>query len=289
MEATKKLLVCVDGSLPYMESCLKYAEWLIKGTGAAADILYVTDAHQFDFAMMGDFSGALGAQPYQRLCDQLKQIETEKTRVVKETVEKFFEKTGLSDKITFKHEHGSLVDSCRSYENSEVGVDLILMGKRGENAAFATEHLGANLERVVRASSRPCWIACRNFAPIKKCALAYDDSPSTRHALQFLIRSPFLKSVPIDLLYVCDEENPSEEITEMQASAERTLKDAGYAVNTVCLHDDVGDGIANYVTNHTIDLLIMGAYGHGKIRHLLIGSITTELMQRCKNSVLLFR
>ena len=94
MEATK-LLVCVDGSMPYMESCLQYAEWIIKAMNATADILYVTDAHQFDFAMMGDFSGALGAQPYQRLCDQLKQIETEKTRVVKETVEKFFEKAGL--------------------------------------------------------------------------------------------------------------------------------------------------------------------------------------------------
>jgi nucleotide-binding universal stress UspA family protein len=272
-----------------MESCLQYAEWIIKAMNATADILYVTDAHQFDFAMMGDFSGALGAQPYQRLCDQLKQIETEKTRVVKETVEKFFEKAGLSDKISFKHERGSLVDSCQAYEHSEVGVDLILMGKRGENAAFATEHLGANLERVVRASSKPCFIACRKFTPIKKCALAYDDGPSTRHALQFLIRSPFMKEIPIDLLYVCDEENPPEEVTEMLASAEKTLKDAGYQVNTVCLHDDVSDGIANYVTNNAIDVLIMGAYGHGRIRNLLIGSTTTELMRRCKNSVLLFR
>ena len=262
MEATK-LLVCVDGSMPYMESCLQYAEWIIKAMNATADILYVTDAHQFDFAMMGDFSGALGAQPYQRLCDQLKQIETEKTRVVKETVEKFFEKAGLSDKISFKHERGSLVDSCQAYEHSEVGVDLILMGKRGENAAFATEHLGANLERVVRASSRPCFIACRKFTPIKKCALAYDDGPSTRHA--------------------------PEEVTEMLASAEKTLKDAGYKVSTVCLHDDISDGIANYVTNNAIDLLIMGAYGHGRIRNLFIGSTTTELMRRCKNSVLLFR
>ena len=128
MEATK-LLVCVDGSMPYMESCLQYAEWIIKAMNATADILYVTDAHQFDFAMMGDFSGALGAQPYQRLCDQLKQIETEKTRVVKETVEKFFEKAGLSDKITFKHERGSLVDSCQAYEHSEVGGTRFVGGQ----------------------------------------------------------------------------------------------------------------------------------------------------------------
>lgn len=289
MDVTKKLLVCVDGSLPYMESCLKHAEWLMKTMGATADIFYVTDAHQFDLAMLGDFSGSLGAQPYQRLCEQLRQIEKEKVRVIQESVEKFFEKAGLASQISFHHEHGSLVDSCQKFENSEVGVDLILLGKRGENAAFAAEHLGANLERVVRASSRPCWIACRKFAPIQKMALAYDGSPSVHHGLQFLIRSPFLKKISIDLIYVCEEDNPSEEVQEMLDTAKKTLQKGGYEVQVVCLHDDIGDGISNYVSKNAIDLLMMGAYGHGKIRHLLIGSITTELMRRCKNSVLLFR
>ena len=76
----------------------------------------------------------------------------------------------------------------------------------------------------------------------------------------------------------------------MLNQAEKTLKDNGYnSVNVVCLQDDVCDGIAGHVVNQAIDLLIMGAYGHSAIRHLLIGSTTTELMRRCKISVLLFR
>ena len=74
----KKLLICTDGSFPYTESCLKYAEWLIKKTGANADVLYVSETHSFDFSMMADFTGSIGAQPYQGLYGQIKQIEQEK-------------------------------------------------------------------------------------------------------------------------------------------------------------------------------------------------------------------
>lgn len=289
MKAMKKLLVCTDGSFPYTESCLKYAEWLIKKTGANADILYVSETHPFDFSMMADFTGSIGAQPYQGLYGQIKQIEQEKARLTESTVMHFFKKKGLEDKVKFCHEEGSLVDVYRKYENSELGVDMILLGKRGENANFATEYLGSTMERVVHASQRPCWVACRQYIPIKKMAIAYDDSPSTHHALQFLIRSQILKDVAVDLIHVCEDEVVSEEIKEKLLSAQQTLAEAGYKAETHIIQDEVSDGTANYVAKNGIDLLVMGAYSHSAIRHLLIGSTTSELIRRCKISILLFR
>ncbi len=285
----KKLLVCTDGSFPYTESCLKYAEWLIRKTGASADILYVTDSRQFDFSMMSDFTGSLGVQPYQGLYAQIKQVEQEKVRLIQSAVAKFFKDVGLLDKVRFCHEEGSLVDVYQKYEDSEMGVDLVLLGKRGENANFATEHLGSTMERVVRASQRPCWVACRQYIPIKKIALAYDDSPSANHALQFLLRSQLLKDCAIELIYVCEDEVMTEEKQAKLGSVEKTLREANYQVNTTVIDDEVSDGVSNYVAKNSIDMLIMGAYGHSAIRHLLIGSTTTELMRRCKTSVLLFR
>jgi len=38
-----------------------------------------------------------------------------------------------------------------------------------------------------------------------------------------------------------------------------------------------------------IDLLLMGAYGHSRIRNLIIGSTTTSMIRSCKIPVLLFR
>ncbi len=286
----ENLLVCTDGAFPYTESCLKYAEWIAKKMKASLDILYVSDSHAFDYSMMADFSGSLGAQPYQNLYAQLKQVEQEKAQVVQAMTRKFFEKTGLINKIHFHHETGSLVDVYQKYENSARGLDLVILGKRGENANFASEHLGSNMERVVRSSQRPCWVACRQYAPIKKVALAYDDSPSVRHAVQFLIRSPLLKETELNLIAINEEDEniPESLLQSLEATAE-TLQQSGYQVKTSVVQDEVSDGVTNYVTDHAVDLLIMGAYGHSVIRHLLIGSTTTDLIRRCKTSVLLFR
>lgn len=120
-------------------------------------------------------------------------------------------------------------------------------------------------------------------------AVAYDDSPSTHHALQFLVRSQLLKDISVDLIHVCEDEVVSEPIKEKLFSAQQTLVDAGYKTQAHIIQDEISDGIANYVTKNGIDLLMMGAYGHSKIRHLLIGSTTSELIRRCKISILLFR
>ncbi len=67
------------------------------------------------------------------------------------------------------HETGFLVDNFHEFEAS---ADLIILGKRGENAKFASGHLGANLERIVRASHKPCLITSRRFKPIERLLLA---------------------------------------------------------------------------------------------------------------------
>ena len=47
--------------------------------------------------------------------------------------------------------------------------------------------------------------------------------------------------------------------------------------------------ISDHVENHGIDLLVMGAYGHSRIRNLIIGSTTTQMIRSCLVPVLLFR
>ena len=59
----KKILLCTDGS-SYAEECCRYGAWLAKQTGAAIDLLYVTDLRQFEIPAVADLSGSLGIQPY---------------------------------------------------------------------------------------------------------------------------------------------------------------------------------------------------------------------------------
>ena len=38
-----------------------------------------------------------------------------------------------------------------------------------------------------------------------------------------------------------------------------------------------------------VDLIVMGAYGHSRIRHLIVGSSTTRVMRGCQLPMLLLR
>jgi nucleotide-binding universal stress UspA family protein len=44
-----------------------------------------------------------------------------------------------------------------------------------------------------------------------------------------------------------------------------------------------------YQQENDIDMLVMGAYGHSRMRSLVIGSTTTEMVRSCRLPVLLFR
>jgi len=77
------------------------------------------------------------------------------------------------------------------------------------------------------------------------------------------------------------------------ASARQTRAIAAYSAGLdVAIRREAGDPaevIAERVRDAEFDLLVMGAYGHSRIRTLIIGSTTTALIRSCKVPVLLFR
>ena len=174
----KKLLICTDGS-NYSQECCRYGAWLAKKTGAAIEVLYVTDLRQFEIPMMGDLSGSLGIQPYEAMTAQLRALEEHKSKFIKESAIEIFKEEGLINRTEFHHDTGLLVDSIEEYASH---ADLILLGKRGENANFAKEHLGSMLERVVRAVDKPCLVTSRKFKPFNSALIAYDGGKSSRAA-----------------------------------------------------------------------------------------------------------
>ena len=72
-------------------------------------------------------------------------------------------------------------------------------------------------------------------------------------------------------------------------AAEGVLRAAGGAPVAQMLVGTADNEISAYVEGRGINLLIMGAYGHSRIRQLIIGSTTTSMIRRCKVPVLLFR
>ena len=67
------------------------------------------------------------------------------------------------------------------------------------------------------------------------------------------------------------------------------LKGAGFTVLAELLSGDADEVISAKVKEARIDLLVMGAYGHSRIREFILGSTTTNLIRTCHVPVLLFR
>jgi len=282
---SNKILICTDGS-HYGSVCCEYGAWLAARMKAPIEVLYVTDLRQFEVPLIADLSGSLGIQPYQAILGQLQELEAKKAEVILSSAEEIVR--GICPEVDLKttHKTGLLIDSLGDLEKN---ASFVLLGKRGERSGFATEHLGSTVERAVRASSKPCLVTSRSFRPAKKMLLAYDGGKSGEKAAEFLANSEAFKDIELHIVIVAEDSGKEEEALRHLHKAEQRLKGAGYT--TVChmLHGTAEDAIAEYVAAQDIHLLIMGAYGHSRIRRLFIGSTTTEMIRRCLVPVMLFR
>jgi nucleotide-binding universal stress UspA family protein len=185
--------------------------------------------------------------------------------------------------VTTKLRIGDFVETVAEME---AAADLIVVGKRGEAADFAKLHLGSNLERVVRASHKPVLVTARAFKPIESILIAYDGGTSAMKAVDHIARSDLFAGLRCRLLGVGAE---TAESRRRLADAEALLNAGGYRVSADILPGQPDRVIAEAVEAEGIDLLVMGAYGHSRIRNLIIGSTTTEMIRSCKIPVMLFR
>jgi len=60
-------------------------------------------------------------------------------------------------------------------------------------------------------------------------------------------------------------------------------------VSSLLLSGEVIEILHDYQNSHAIDLMVMGAYGHSKIRQFFVGSNTTKMIGSSKIPLLLLR
>ncbi len=269
----KKLMVCSDGSGYSSVSC-EFAAWIAGKCSASVDILYVTDIRQYEMPIVADISGSLGAQPYLNLVSQLQQVEKLKVEVVEQTARKTMEQAGFSGELNFIHEEGTLVDKVEELQDKS---DLILIGKRGMNSEAAKKHLGSSLERVLRASKKPVLVTNRAFRPINKVMIAFDGTPSSRRALDFVASAKVFEDCWISVVSVAEKGRPS--AGEMADEAAGKLLAAGHGCERVVLGGQVAEAIYDYSEKANIDMIAMGAFGQNRIHEFFLGSTTTELLR----------
>ncbi|MGJ8642685.1 MAG: universal stress protein [Luteolibacter sp.] len=276
------ILACTDGSL-YSPSLYQHTSWASARLGAPVHVIHVIEREETSAS--NDLSGNLGFHANDELLEELTLLDESHARVARLRGKAILDDAAkeIEGDVTTTQRHGSLVDTIADFEKDAA---LVVIGKRGEHADFSKGHLGSNLERVVRSAKIPVLVAAREFKPVNRFLIAFDGGNSALKAIHYLATQPLLKDAECHLLAAG---KPGSDLEKALNDAATALKGAGYQVTSELLSGDPEEIISAKVKDAGIDLLVMGAYGHSRIREFILGSTTTALIRTCHVPVLLFR
>jgi nucleotide-binding universal stress UspA family protein len=282
----KALIALVDGSA-YAESVCHHAAWIAGATGLKVKIYHVMEPSEVSGKR--DLSGAIRLGARSRLLEQLSELDAERAKLAHEHGRAILEdakaivEAGGGIEVETRLRQGDLIETVTAKEDRG---EMLVIGKRGVTAGLAAPHLGSNLERVVRASHKPVFIANRAYAPVQKVLVAFDGGASSLKAVDYISRSPLFAGLAITLVFA-GRETP--EIRKVLDNAVATLKAGGFTAETLVREGEPEAVLGEITAGDAHDLLVMGAYGHSRIRTLIIGSTTTEMIRVCQVPVLVIR
>jgi nucleotide-binding universal stress UspA family protein len=281
-----QVIACIDGSSITLAVC-DYAAWASRRLDAPLEFLHVLGRSEYPIPT--DLSGNLGLGGRDALLQELAELDEKRSRVALEQGRLMLEAASaraVADGVpnpTSRQRHGELVDTLIEFEHD---VRLLVMGRQGEHGDTAGEHIGSHLENVVRTLHRPILVIPSDYTEPQRILIAYDGSATTRKAVDMVARSPLFRGLPCHVVMVGEDRADSRESLDW---ARTHLETAGFDVTAEILPGEVEAVLCAYRTEHEIDLIVMGAYGHSRIREFLIGSTTTKLVLQSKVPLLLLR
>ena len=281
-----KLMTLIDGS-NYSASVCDHSAWIADKTGATVALIHLLDQKEAS-NIANNLSGSIGLGARTELLEELAELDVRNARFAQKCGRAILEdaksrllEAGV-DVVSSQLRQGEIVETI---EDLEAEADLIVIGKRGEATDINKLHLGANLERVVRSSHKPVLVASRAFNPVKRALVAFDGGNSVMQAIDYMVGHSVFIDIECTLLTV----NAQTRTTGLLEEAASRLRRVGYSVTTRAESGQVENVIATAIKNDDHNLLIMGAYGHSRIRNMIIGSTTTEMVRSCLVPVLMFR
>ncbi|WP_313323197.1 universal stress protein [Stutzerimonas nitrititolerans] len=280
-----QVMACIDGSTQAAAVC-DCAVWASQRLGSPLSLLHVLDQQRYPLS--GDFSGIIGLGSREFLLEELASLDEKRNKLALEEGRMMLDaarqravKAGVEP--TLRHRHGDLVESLRELEGD---IRLLVIGKQGEDSGSEVQLIGSQLESVIRTMHRPILVTPVDFKAPASAMLAFDASATSRKGIEMLVASPLLKGMPIHLVTVSSDTHEARAALD---AARDKLAAAGFEVHVAILEGEVEARLRDYQAEHAIELLVMGAYGHSRIRQFFVGSTTTNMLRSATTPLLLLR
>ncbi|MDZ7858772.1 universal stress protein [Sphaerotilus sp.] len=285
---THKVCACLDRH-PETASVIDWAAWAAGRLDAPLELLHVLE-RPADRAG-ADYTGALGLGAQETLLLQLAELDEARGRLAQEAGRHLLAAgqahvhaltAGLSHCST-RLRHGELVDAALEGEHD---TRLFVLGQHHRDQHPVRRHLDHHLERLIRAVQRPVLVSTGSFAAPTRFAIAYDGSPTAQRAMERVAQSPLLTGLPAELV-MAGRDTASHHQT--LAQARQHLEAAGFLVTTTLLEGEPEQQLPAHLKANGTSLLVIGAYGHTRIREWIVGSTTTALLRASPCPLLILR
>lgn len=277
----KTILIPVDGSANG-DTALDYGIYIAPKLEATLTGLHVIDVYLIQGPMMSDVSGAVTMPPYDGFFDAIETSLKEKADGVLKRFNDRCRTAGIPGAA--KMNAGKISDTIIEESQS---ADLIVMAKKGEHFHLKEGgRIGSVAEAVIRRSGKPVMVIPAGFREIESMGLAYDGSPSARKALELSLYISEKARWPITVLIISQDHVKAADLSEqVEAAAQQGLADC----EVIVVSGRETDEIINFIREGSVEVMVMGAYGHNRLREWLLGSTTSHVIHNSTIPVLLIR
>ncbi|MCW8907126.1 MAG: universal stress protein [Sedimenticola sp.] len=277
------VVACIDGT-EVSSAVSDYAAWSSLRLEAPLVLLHVLDKSAYP--VESNLSGNIGLDSREALLQELAELDQrrgrlalEQGRVMLEAARQQAVADGVSEPVVHQR-HGDLLESLLAIEQD---TRLLVLGKHDENLGA---HVGSRLETLVRSLHRPMLVCPASYKRPERVMIAFDGSKTAHKSVDMVAGSPLFHGMPCHVVMVGSETDANREQLEW---ARQTLEDSEFNVTIELREGEVENTLCEYRRENSIDIIVMGAYGHSVIRRFLVGSTTTAVIRNAQIPVLLLR
>jgi len=279
------IIACIDGSAITRPVCAA-AAWVSQRLDAPLRLLHVLEKAPYHH---DNLSGSIGLGAREQLLKQLTELDEQRAKLALEHGRHLLEdathivREQGAVAVETVQRHGGVVDTLLEQQPD---TRVLVLGRHGEGHASLDHTLGSHLEALVRGIHKPILVTVGEFTAPRAFMVAFDGSETAQRALNAYAQSPLLKGLPCHLVMVghTDDEHGA----KLQHAAD-ILRSRDFEVTVAHLQGDVQPTLAAYQQQHDIGLMVMGAYGHSRIRQFFVGSHTRSMVSQSDIPLLLLR
>ena len=284
-----KVLAATDGS--------KYGRWAIEwlaqlplNSSPVVRVLHVVDVASLRAPFMIQPVIA-GTERY--LQAEVKRLEKEAKATQKQSSD-LLASVGLTGTVTL--DRGAVAATI--VKHTKRGVGLLSIGSRGLDA-LDRFMLGSASNHAIHHAACSVLVVKEAPRPVRQIVLAIDGSPASDKAVKFLLRQvdpqpdgpdqePVMATVVHAMPFLKYPEVREAGRAVVQRYADKVAK-AGFQVLEAVRLGKPADEILTVAKQHKADLIMTGAKGLGAISRVLLGSVSTRVVQHATCSVLVVR